>query len=63
LLYYRLYFFRGLSDHIDHFREFEAEDDCAAIALAERWGEGAPMELWNHDRRLKRWLAEAPSAE
>ena len=63
MLYYRLYFFRGVSGHIDHFREFEAEDDSAAIALAEHWSDGAPMELWNQERRLKHWLVEAPSAE
>jgi hypothetical protein len=53
--YYRLYFIDRFSGHIDHFREFEAEDDAAALALAERWrGEGS-MELWNRERKLKRW--------
>ena len=61
MLYYRLYYFDPSSGHIDNFREFEAEDDGAAIALADRWNDGHPMELWNQDRRLKRWDVEAPS--
>ena len=55
MLYYRLYFFDRFSGHIDHFREFEAESDAAAMDVAEGWGDGRPMELWNRDRRLKRW--------
>ena len=53
--YYRLYYFDGFSGHIDHFREFEAQDDAAAILLAERWSDGRAMELWNRERRLKQW--------
>lgn len=55
MLYYRLYFFDRYSGHIDHFREFEADGDAAAIALAERWRDGRQMELWNLGRRLRRW--------
>ena len=58
MLYYRLYFFDRYSGHIDHFREFEAEDDGSAIAIAERWSEGFLTELWNRQCRLRRW--EAP---
>ena len=50
-------------EEIENAPEFEAEDDSAAIALAEHWSDGAPMELWNQERRLKHWLVEAPSAE
>ena len=57
MLYYRLYFFDRYSGHIDHFREFEAEDDGSAIALAEGWNDGHRMELWNLERRLRRWDA------
>jgi hypothetical protein len=53
--YYRLYFMDRFSGHIDHFREFEAADDDAAIAVAEGWREDRPMELWNLERRLKQW--------
>ena len=61
MLYYRLYSFDRFTGHIDHFREFEAADDAAAIALAERWTDGRCTELWNRERRLKRWEA-VPSA-
>ena len=55
MLYYRLYFMDRFSGHIDHFREFEAADDGAALALAEQWRNGTPMELWNRHRKLKHW--------
>lgn len=60
--YYRLYFMDRLSGHIDHFREFEAEDDEAALVMAERWREGGAMELWNRSRKLKHW-DEVPLSE
>jgi hypothetical protein len=53
--YYRLYFMDRVTGHIDHFREFEAKDDAGALAIAERWREDRPMELWNRERKLKRW--------
>ena len=53
--YYRLYFMDRYSGHIDHFREFEAEDDRAALSAADRLHEGQPMELWNRHRKLKHW--------
>ena len=59
--YYRLYYFDRFSGHIDHFREYEAESDDAAIAHAERWGDGRPMELWNRERRLKKWESVRPA--
>jgi hypothetical protein len=58
--YYRLYFMHRFSGHIDHFREFEAEDDAAAFAMAERWREDRPMELWNRERKLKHWDGVPP---
>jgi hypothetical protein len=57
--YYRLYFMDRFSGHIDHFREFEAENDDAAVAIAERWREDRPMELWNLERKLRQWDAAA----
>ena len=62
MLYYRLYFMRRFSGHIDHYREFEAENDAAALAIAEGWREDLPMELWNLQRKLKQW-DEAPIAD
>ncbi len=59
--YFRLYYFDRFSGHIDHFREFDAEDDGAAIAVAERWNDGRPMELWNRERRLKQWESAGSS--
>ena len=55
MLYYRLYFMDRFSGHIDHFREFEAEDDLAAIDMAAGWASGEAMELWNRHRKLKHW--------
>lgn len=55
MLYYRLYYMDRFSGHIDHFREYEAEDDASAITLAEGWANGRAMELWNRHRKLKRW--------
>jgi hypothetical protein len=56
--YYRLYFMDRFNGHIDHFREFEAENDGDALALAEGWREDRPMELWNRERKLMRWEPE-----
>ena len=53
--YYRLYFMDGFSGHIDHFREFEAENDEPALTIAEGWRGDRPMELWNRHRKLKHW--------
>ena len=58
--YYRLYFMDPFTGHIDHFREFESADDEAAISVAEGWREKQPMELWNRERKLKRWEPPLP---
>jgi hypothetical protein len=63
MIYYRLYFMDRYSGHIDHFREFEAETDDAALGLAEQWRNGTPMELWNRHRKLKRWDETAHAAD
>jgi hypothetical protein len=59
--YFRLYYFDRFSGHIDHFREFDAEDDAAAVALAERWSDGRPMEVCIRERRLKQWESAGSS--
>ena len=51
---YRLFFFDD-AGHIDRVHEFEAEDDDAAIRIAESWREGRKMELWQRDRRIEIW--------
>ena len=58
--YYRLSFMDRFSGHIDHFREFEAADDDAAVSVAEGWREDCPMELWNRERKLKHWEPPLP---
>jgi hypothetical protein len=57
---YRLYFMDGFTGHIEHRREFFADDDAAAIALAGSWSTGQPMELWLDNHKLKRWDAPTP---
>lgn len=54
---YRLFFFNG-GRHIQLAYEFEAENDEAAIRVAEGWREGRKMELWQRDRTVKRWGSE-----
>ena len=46
---------RRFDGHIDQFREFEAADDMAALAVAERMRTGQPMELWHRHHKLKQW--------
>jgi hypothetical protein len=57
---YRLYFMDRFSGHIDHRREFLADDDAAAMGIAQGWSSGDPMELWQGGRKLKRWEADDP---
>jgi hypothetical protein len=56
---YRLYFMDRFSGHIEYRREFVADDDAEAIAIADGWSTGQPMELWLDSHKLKRWDAEA----
>lgn len=64
---YRLYFMDRFSGHIDNRREFIADGDAEAVAIAQRWHDGNPMELWLGDHKLKRWeatpLNPLPTAE
>ena len=56
---YRLYFMDRYSGHIEHRREFLADDDASAIDIATSWSTGQPMELWVGTHKLRRWDAEA----
>jgi len=56
---YRLYFMDRFSGHIEHRREFLADDDATAISIAEGWSNGQPMELWEGGHKLKRWESES----
>ena len=49
---YRLGFLER-NDDVDLAREFEAENDKAAIKISERWREGHRMELWQRDRKVE----------
>ena len=51
---YRLYLLDDVG-HISKAHPFEADDDSKAIEIAEGWREGRRMELWQRDRRVKRW--------
>ena len=55
MLYYRLYFMHRFSGLIVAGFELAIMIDEAALAIAQGWSEGAPMELWNLHRKLKRW--------
>lgn len=50
---YRLYFLDG--GHITKSHEFIADNDEAAIKVAESWREGRAVELWCRNRKVKSW--------
>ena len=54
---YRLYFMDRFSGHIDHRRDFIADNDAQASEIAHGWYTGGPMELWQGGRKLKHWDA------
>ena len=56
---YRLYFLDG-AGHITMSHEFFADNDGAAIKIAEGWRQGRRMELWCRDRRVEEWLSSSP---
>ena len=60
---YRLYFMDRFTGHIEHRREFFADDRASALEIAESWGPGQPMELWEGEHKLKRWEAETASPD
>lgn len=62
MAYYRLYFLDGFG-HIEHFREFEAPTDLAAIVQADEWRDLGGMELWSGGRRVRHWLPQTVSPE
>jgi hypothetical protein len=53
MLDYRLYFLDA-AGHIQGVVEFDCADDADAVALAETYADGRPMELWRRDRWVRR---------
>ncbi len=62
MAYYRLYFLDGFG-HIEHFREFEAATDLAAIVQADEWRSRSAMELWSGRRKVRHWFPLTLSPE
>ena len=54
---YRLYFVDLLTDRVQDFHEFEADNDDAAMVESERRRGDGSMELWCRDRRIVKWPA------
>lgn len=67
MTFYRIYHLRGPRNEVENFHEFDAEDDNAAIAVAETMRRPNAMELWSDHRKVRRWenleLAPASSRE
>ncbi len=55
MTYYRLYFLGGRSGQIFDVREFDADNDVAAVAVAGQLRRMAAMELWSMGRRVRQW--------
>ena len=58
---YRLKFLVAFSGKATLSRDFEAETDAAAIAYADDARGMTAMELWNEERKVKRWEAFPPA--
>ena len=61
--YYRLYFMDAFSGHIQRFEEFDADDDRAAVALAESHKGPRALELWCSHRKVARLEAVSLASE
>lgn len=56
---YRLYHMSSVNGHIDHFDDFEAVSDEAALLFARGKLNSHPMELWQEHRKVARLDASA----
>jgi hypothetical protein len=63
MTYYRLYFLDGGNGAIVDFREFDADNDVAAVAAAGQLRGMGAMELWSMGRKVRSWgpVAAAPA--
>ena len=59
---YRLYFMDRFSGHIEQRRDFFADDEAKAMAIAEEWSNGQLTELWEGSHKLRRWDPETALA-
>ena len=59
--YYRLHYLDGFRGDV-RVREFEAENDEAAIAYGDDVRSLSQMELWQGDRRVRHWDSFPPTA-
>jgi hypothetical protein len=57
MAFYRLYFRRAASEHIERFTAFSARDDESAVAISERFGGNNPQELRCGSRKVKMFEA------
>ena len=58
---YRLHYLDGSGGNIVLVREFEAQNDDAAIAYADDVRSLAAMELWQGEQKMKQWDAFPPT--
>ena len=61
MVYYRLYQLRGPNNEVETFDEFQAENDTAAITVAEACRRTNAMELWQNHRKVQRWESALPT--
>jgi len=59
MLYYRLYFL-DRTGHIHGVVEFDCSNDADAIAHADTYADGRPMELWRRERWIRRFPGDEP---
>ena len=59
MLDYRLYFL-DRTGHIHGVVEFDCPNDADAIAHADTYADGRPMELWRRDRWIRRFPGDDP---
>lgn len=58
---YRLYYF-GPEGHIDRAVQFHSDSDEDAVAMAEGYGDGPRMELWQGSALVRSFSATEPAA-
>lgn len=62
-MYYRLYVLARPDGHFVGFEEFEADDDVAAVRVAQTHLDEKPLELWCGKRKVKSFSPKVPAGE